>query len=90
MKLTEQLVAVADTFCAARRLSRARVSTIVLNQGGRLELIAAGTADITTGRFERAMQWFSDNWPGGTIWPEAVARPAHRVQNKDSDAERAA
>lgn len=34
-----------------------------------------GESDITVGRFNDAMLWFSANWPEGLAWPEGVARP---------------
>lgn len=72
--LRSHLIAVADAYCAARRLSRARVSTIVFNAGAALDRIAAGK-DITTGRWERAMAWFHQNWPEGAEWPRGIKRP---------------
>lgn len=75
MQLTHQLLLVARAYCAARRLSLARTSTLVFNEGKKLDLIASGSADLATGRFERAMRWFSDNWPEDAHWPTEVARP---------------
>lgn len=73
--LRDQLIAVADAYCAARRLSRSRVSTIVFSAGPALDRIAAGR-DLNTGSWERAMRWFSENWPEGAVWPGHVERPA--------------
>mgnify|MGYP003404905483 CR=1 FL=1 len=75
MLLTEQLTAVARAFCAARGLSTARVSTLVFNDGKKLEAIASKGVDLSTGKFEAGMQWFSDRWPEGLEWPEGVLRP---------------
>ncbi|WP_414146115.1 hypothetical protein [Acetobacter indonesiensis] len=30
---------------------------------------------ITIKSFERAMTWFSDNWPENQPWPDAIERP---------------
>lgn len=46
----------------------------MLSGGRRLAMIEAG-GDIGTERFERAMQWFSDNWPAEADWPKDVPRP---------------
>ncbi len=73
--MTSQLLKVADAFCAARELSRGRVSTLVFNDGKKLDLIEGG-ADLGTRKFEDALQWFSTNWPEGAVWPKAVARPS--------------
>ena len=79
MILTDQLLVVADAFCAAKGLSRARVSTLVFNEGKKLDAIALRGADLATGRFEMAMHWFSDNWPDAAVWPQQVARPGRVV-----------
>ena len=70
-----ELIRVADAFAQSRCLSRSRVSTVVFGSGMVLERIASGSADVKTGTFERAMKYFSDNWPDGTDWPEGIARP---------------
>jgi hypothetical protein len=75
MTLTEQLLMVSDVYSTAQGLSRARVSTIVLNRGSTLGSIAEGRADVTTATFEKAMLWFSSNWPTGIDWPQDIPRP---------------
>lgn len=51
------------------------VSSRVFDDGKKLDAIAAG-ADLYSGRLNRAIQWFSDNWPADLDWPEGVMRPA--------------
>lgn len=77
MTLKEQLIAVTEAYCALTGLSTSHVSKLALNDGKRLPSIAAG-GDIATGRFEVAMQWFSNNWPpdAEAKWPSGVVRPA--------------
>lgn len=75
MRCTDQLIRVTALYCEATRLSRSRVSTIVFNDGKKIDLIEAG-ADLSTGRFEMAMAWFSANWPADTAWPNDIPRPA--------------
>lgn len=72
--LRDKLICVADAYATARGLSRSRVSTIVFNAGMALDRIASGR-DLNTGNWERAMRWFSENWPEGAEWPVAVERP---------------
>lgn len=74
MQMTSQLLTVASAFCRARGLSVSRVSTLVFNDGKKLDAIENGS-DLATGRFEAAMQWFSENWPEGADWPRGVPRP---------------
>ncbi|RVE90097.1 hypothetical protein [Sinorhizobium meliloti] len=75
MTLREQLILVSDEFGRARGIGRQRVSTIVLNRGSTLDLLAQSRSDLNTGTFERAMLWFSENWPEGAEWPAGVSRP---------------
>lgn len=76
MTLIEQFTEVANAYCAARGLSVARVSTIVFNDGSKLGDLISGEADVTTRRYEKALLWFSMNWPADLAWPDDIARPA--------------
>lgn len=78
MLMRDQIIAVSDSYGRLAGIGRKRVSTIVLNRGSKLDGIVAG-GDLNTGTFERAMQWFSDNWPEGEAWPEGIARPMPSV-----------
>lgn len=80
MTLREQLILVSDEFGRAREIGRQRVSTIVLNRGSTLDLLAQGRSDLNTGTFERAMIWFSENWPEGAEWPAGVPRPVLQTE----------
>ncbi len=72
--LREQIIVVADIYAAAAGIGRKRMSTIVFNRGAKLDNIADG-GDLATGTFERAMLWFSVNWPEGAEWPADIPRP---------------
>lgn len=69
-----QLIDISKTYCEARGLSPSHVSKMVFNDGKLIGNMERG-ADITTGRCERAILWFSANWPADTEWPEGIARP---------------
>jgi hypothetical protein len=69
---------VIDGYCAAAGLAEATVSTRVFNDGKRITEVRAG-ADIGMRRVEKAIQWFSDNWPENTPWPEGVYRPVPTI-----------
>ena len=75
MTLIDQLLRVSDSYASLAGISRARVSTVVLNRGSTLEAIANGRADVTTATFEKAMAWFSANWPKDAEWPSDIDRP---------------
>lgn len=79
MMMREQIVLVADTYGSAAGVGRKRVSTIVLNRGSKLDDIALG-GDLTTGTYERAMQWFSRHWPAEAQWPSDVPRPVFHAE----------
>lgn len=74
MNMRQQIITVADRYAQLAGIGRKRVSMIVLNRSSKIDDIAAG-GDLNTRSFERAMQWFSDNWPAGAEWPAGVARP---------------
>lgn len=74
MQYRQQLILLIESYAAARGMSAARASTIALNAGHTYQSLIDGK-DITIGRFERAMAWFSQNWPEGAEWPQGVERP---------------
>lgn len=76
MDLRTQLVTVADLFGQHTGRGRKRVSTLAFNQGNRLDAFAAGELSPTIRSFERAMLWFSVNWPVEKPWPKGVGRPS--------------
>ncbi len=64
MTLRERLLEEAETFCAATGMSKARLATIVVNDGKFFDRIEAG-GDCTTGTFERFQTHFAAN-PSGS------------------------
>lgn len=69
------LLAVADAYKAATSLEDVTVSHRVFGDSKKLAALRAD-ADITLGRFNAALHWFSANWPEGAEWPTGVNRPA--------------
>lgn len=72
------LLQLAERYAAARGLSISRVSTLAFSDGKVLTRISGG-GDITTGRLEAAVCWFSDNWPDDVDWPLNVPRPRNDI-----------
>lgn len=70
----ESLLRVARAYALAEDIEMKTVSWRVFGDSKKLSAIEAGR-DIQLGRFENAMQWFSDNWPQSAVWPCGVARP---------------
>lgn len=83
MELREQIISVADSYCDQTGMSRARLSTIVLGGGHRLDKISQD-GDLTTRSFERAMRWFSKNWPQNADWPAGITRPHELMEQPDA------
>lgn len=77
--MLSQLLETSETFCRHAGIGRQRLSTLMLGAGHRLDTIAGG-GDVKTGTYENAMQWLSDNWPKGAVWPARVARPAPKAK----------
>ncbi len=91
--LLDQLLSVADAYCAAVGCRRSTLSGHLFNDGKRLDSVARLGRDLNTRSFERAMRWFSDNWPATVAWPAGIDRPEPSVSTSsriDEPAERAA
>jgi hypothetical protein len=73
--LIENLVKVADAYCAATGQSRASVAKTIFGRGGHFDDLANGVRDLATGTHERALAWFAGNWPEDAAWPADIARP---------------
>lgn len=70
----DQLLVVARAYANATGLELSTVSWRVFGDTKKLPAIEAG-ADIQVRRYEKAIQWFSENWPEDARWPDEVARP---------------
>lgn len=68
------LLALADEFERVESLEDKTLSFRVFGDSKKLTALRA-EADITTGRFNAALQWFADNWPAAAKWPADVPRP---------------
>lgn len=73
-----QLTALAERYAEITGVEEKTVSSRVFADSKKLAALRSG-ADITTGRFNQALIWFSDNWPDAEPWPAFVARPPRRV-----------
>lgn len=75
MTLIDQLLLVSDEYARAENVGDTTVSWRLFGDGKKLTAIRRGS-DLQVRRFERAVQWFSDNWPEEAKWPVGVDRPA--------------
>ncbi|WP_157091517.1 hypothetical protein [Methylobacterium nodulans] len=64
----------AGLYGSATGLKRTTVSWRLFQDTNKLDVIASGR-DLYLGRYERAMQFFSDHWPDNLPWPDDIRRP---------------
>jgi hypothetical protein len=74
MSAIRQLLALADEYRRVVDVDDTTVSWRLFGDSKKLKAIRDG-ADIQVTRWEKAVQWLSDNWPEGAVWPAEVARP---------------
>lgn len=84
----------ADDYKRAHGVEDVTVSARVFGDSKKIAALRGG-ADITVGRFNAAMSWFSRNWPADLNWPASILRPdapqdADRVATSPSAAPSAA
>lgn len=60
MDLTADLLAKADDYCATAKISRARLATLVANDGKFFDRVEAG-GGLTIKMFERFMAYFREH-----------------------------
>lgn len=74
MNETSHLISLADEYLRATGTKDVTLSFWVFNDSKKLTSLRAGS-DITLGRFNAALRWFSEHWPENANWPDEVARP---------------
>lgn len=70
----DSLLEVARRYAEVEGVPLTTVSSRALNDGKKLTALEGG-ADINVKRLERALLWFSANWPAGAEWPAEIVRP---------------
>jgi hypothetical protein len=76
MSSIDHLLAVAHAYAKAENIDLSTVSWRALGDTKKLTMIESDGRDIQVRRLEKAMQWFSDNWPATASWPVDIVRPA--------------
>ena len=71
----KNLLSVIDAHQAVSGLSDKRLSDRAFKDSKRIGEIRHKGAGITLFRYERILQWFSDHWPEGAVWPSQIERP---------------
>lgn len=70
----EHLLILAELYGSNKAIALSTVSLYAAGQGRLMERLRAG-CQITVGRRDRILQWFSDHWPAGLDWPQEIERP---------------
>lgn len=83
MNQIAHLLAVADAYKKALGIEDSTVSSRVFSDGKKLEALRTGS-DITVGRYNAALIWFSEHWPEGAVWPSSVVRPVSQREVAES------
>lgn len=81
MSAIDQLLSLCREYGRATGVDTTTVSWRVFGDSKKLGAIIDG-ADIQTRRLERAVGWFSANWPESAQWPATVARPSVKSEKK--------
>lgn len=68
------LLALVDAYEAAEKIGDTTLSFRVFGDSKKIAALR-DKSDITTSRFNGAVEWFSKNWPPETKWPAHVQRP---------------
>ena len=76
MDYRDQLLSLVDTYGARVNLSRARLGTIIMNQG-RFFIALLPNAEgkrraVSVDNFLKVKRWFRDHWPDDHPWPPSV------------------
>lgn len=77
--LRSHLHLLATRYAETLGVSVASVGKAALRDNTFFQRIEAGEG-FTIRTFDRALQWFSDNWPSDTPWPSDIPRPAPAAQ----------
>ena len=84
MDLKATLLAVANSYCAATDMSKARLATLIANDGKFFDRIEAG-GGFTVRTFETGMRWLSAHWPAEHAWPAGIQRPTPATVPAEAD-----
>lgn len=71
----DQILQLAETYCAHENLKPSTVSLRAAGQGLYLSKLEAGEIGLTYARYDKVMLWFASHWPDDLQWPTAVPRP---------------
>ena len=74
----DHLLAVARAYGEAEGIPLTTVSWRVFEDTKKMGRLVTGS-DIQSRRLEKAMAWFSENWPKDANWPATTPRPVSQT-----------
>ena len=74
--LNASLVVLAEAYAQHRGVALWRVGHLAANRGSFFVDLKSGSRHCQTNTYSRVLQWFADQWPAGTPWPQDIPRPA--------------
>lgn len=77
--LRQSLAAIATAFTEATGIAASTASKRAVNDQMFIGRVIEG-GGFTIRTYDRAVQWFADNWPKHAVWPEGVERPEPTVE----------
>ncbi|MBS1164171.1 MAG: hypothetical protein H6R00_196 [Proteobacteria bacterium] len=83
--LSHHLTALSAAYASAMGVSLATLSERAAGDWRFFQQVAAGTLNFRIRSYDRAITWFSANWPEGGEWPADVPRPAISVAEASAD-----
>lgn len=69
-----QLLLLATTFAGVSQSTLPTIGRLALNDNTFFHRLKSGDG-FTVRTADKLLQWFSDNWPENTEWPEGIERP---------------
>lgn len=83
MTPTEQLLALSQSYCALRGISERTASGRIFKDSRTILRVKEG-GSLTLKNFEKAVLWFSENWPDNSDWPDFIERTHPKTLQKVS------
>jgi hypothetical protein len=74
----EKILILAQTASMALGVTERSLAVQAFNDAIKFERLKEGK-DIGVRRAQKAIQWFSDNWPDDTEWPASIERPVQSL-----------
>ena len=69
------ILLLSERYQKSTGLIETTISSRIFNDGKKIAALRSGS-DLTTSRYNAALLWFDENWPGLDPWPSKVSRPS--------------